>query len=52
MRRSITCRALVATAIAMAGSSSAFAQIKERAFKLALQNPKSHALVRGAETFA
>jgi tripartite ATP-independent transporter DctP family solute receptor len=39
---------LAAAAIALAGSAVA----QERAFKLALQNPKGHPLVTGAEKFA
>ena len=52
MHRSSTRRTLIAAALALACSGSAFAQIKERAFKLALQNPKGHPLVTGAEKFA
>ena len=52
MHRSFARRALIATAIALAFSGNAFAHIKERAFKLALQNPKGQPLVSGAEKFA
>ena len=48
-----TRRAVVASLLAVLPFGAALAQdIKERSFKLALQNPKGHPLVAGAEKFA
>ena len=53
MRFSFARRALVASLVAVLPFTAALAQdIKERSFKLALQNPKGHPLVVGAEKFA
>ena len=48
-----TRRAVVASLLAVLPFAAVLAQdIKERSFKLALQNPKGHPLVAGAEKFA
>lgn len=53
MLNTFTRRAAVVALSLLAASFGAQAQdIKERAFKLALQNPKGHPLVTGAEKFA
>lgn len=53
MRFSFARRALVASLVAVLPFTAALAQdIKERSFKLALQNPKGHPLVTGAEKFS
>jgi tripartite ATP-independent transporter DctP family solute receptor len=44
--------AAVAAVALMGATGQALAQVKERSFKLAQQNPKGHPLVTGAEKFA
>lgn len=44
--------AAAATALLLGAAGQALAQVKERSFKLAQQNPKGHPLVTGAEKFA
>jgi TRAP-type transport system periplasmic protein len=51
MKRVMLKTLLAAVALAAAGVASA-QDIKERAFKLALQNPKGHPLATGAEKFS
>ena len=53
MRTSFVRRALVASLAVLLPFSAALAQdMKERTFKLALQNPKGHPLATGAEKFS
>jgi TRAP-type transport system periplasmic protein len=51
MKRLMIKTLVAAVALATLGAASA-QDIKERSFKLGLQNPKGHPLVTGAEKFA